>query len=105
MDKPPSEPRARGATIRTLIKETLETAPADTGELSSLVGIPEKQVAAHLEHLVKSLKASNARLRIEPSRCLACEFVFRERTKLTTPSACPRCRSERIAPPRFRIES
>jgi hypothetical protein len=105
MDKPPSEPRARGATIRTLIRDTLETAPADTSALSSLVGIPEKQVAEHLEHISRSLRTTKQRLRIEPARCLACEFVFRERTKFTTPSACPKCRSERIAPPRFRIES
>jgi predicted Zn-ribbon and HTH transcriptional regulator len=102
MDKPP---RARGTTVRAAIEDALSTAPADARELSSLVGIPEKQVAEHLEHLARSLRRSGARLQIEPARCVACDFVFRERTRFTTPSACPRCRSERITSPRFRIES
>ena len=40
---------------------------------------------------------------VEPAKCLACEFVFRSREKLTTPGSCPKCRSERVAPPAFRV--
>jgi predicted Zn-ribbon and HTH transcriptional regulator len=72
-------------------------------DLSQQVGVPEKQVAAHLEHLAKSLRAIQQRLETEPATCLGCGFAFRKRDKFSAPSRCPRCRSERIAPPRFRI--
>jgi predicted Zn-ribbon and HTH transcriptional regulator len=42
-------------------------------------------------------------LRVEPAQCLACEFVFKEHTRLTKPSKCPVCRSQRLDPPRFVI--
>jgi predicted Zn-ribbon and HTH transcriptional regulator len=100
-DKPPPP---RNATTRASLREALETAPATAHDLSSLVGIPEKQVAEHLEHLARTLRAHGERLVVEPARCLACGYVFRERARLTTPSACPMCRAERIASQRFRIE-
>jgi predicted Zn-ribbon and HTH transcriptional regulator len=52
------------------------------------------------------LKRDGLRLRTEPARCTACGFVFGDRAerRLHTPSRCPRCRSERISEPRFRIE-
>jgi len=69
------------------------------------VGVPEKQVAGHLEHLGRSLKAAGERLRVEPAQCLECRFVFRKRARLSRPSRCPVCRSERLDAPRFAIVS
>ncbi|MFY4729161.1 hypothetical protein [Nitrospira sp. BLG_2] len=37
--------------------------------------------------------------------CLDCEFMFRDRTRLTRPSRCPHCRSEGISAPRYGIDS
>ena len=59
--------------------------------------------AEHLEHLERSLRRDGERLIVEPATCLACEFVFKSRQKLSTPGSCPKCRSERVAPPAFRI--
>jgi predicted Zn-ribbon and HTH transcriptional regulator len=39
----------------------------------------------------------------EPARCLDCGFVFKKRTRFTTPGRCPVCRSEAIAPPAYGI--
>jgi hypothetical protein len=37
--------------------------------------------------------------------CQSCGFTFRDRSRLETPSRCPRCKRERIDEPLFRIES
>ncbi|NKB81748.1 MAG: transcriptional regulator [Nitrospirales bacterium] len=73
-------------------------------ELAELVGIPERQVEEHLPHIVKSLSRDTTRQFMQdPSTCRDCQFVFRDRTRFTTPSRCPRCRSEDIGAPQFRI--
>lgn len=74
-------------------------------ELSALVQIREKDVIPHLEHLEKSLRRSGQRLAIQPSECLQCGFRFEKRRRMSKPSACPRCRCQRIDPPVFRLES
>lgn len=74
-------------------------------ELAELIGIPERQVEDHLTHIVKTVARDKIRrFVLEPSTCQDCRFVFRERTRLTRPSRCPRCRSEAITPPRYGIE-
>ncbi len=72
-------------------------------DLSYVVSIPEREVSDHLEHLARSLRAGGERLVVEPPACVACGFTFEERT--SPPSRCPRCKSERIRPPEFSIES
>jgi hypothetical protein len=99
-------PPARGATVRGALEAELASAP-ETGftakELSARVGIPEKDVAEHLEHLEKSLRAGGAHLDVIPAECLSCGFVFRDRKRLTRPGSCPECRATRIDPPAFRV--
>ncbi len=101
-DKPPS---ARAETIRAALRRALQEGPATARDLSAVVGIREKDVADHLAHLARSLSRSNERLVVEPASCIACGYRFGERTRLTRPGACPRCRSTRIDPPVFRIEA
>jgi len=100
-------PPARGATVRGALEAELASAP-ETGltakELSARVGIPEKDVAGHLEHLEKSLRTGGAHLDVIPAECLACGFIFRDRKRLTRPGSCPECRSTRIDPPAFRVK-
>jgi transcriptional regulator len=100
-------PQARGTTVRAALEEALAAAPEQgltARELSGAVGISEKDVAEHLAHLEKSLKASGGRLQVLPAECVACGFVFRDRKRFTRPGACPECRSTRIDPPAFRVE-
>ncbi len=100
-------PPERGATVRGALEAELASAP-ETGltakELSARVGIPEKDVAGHLEHLEKSLRAGGAQLDVIPAECLSCGFIFRDRKRLTRPGSCPECRSTRIDPPAFRVK-
>ena len=75
-------------------------------QLAQLLGIPERQVEDHLGHVVKTIaRDPDRRFILEPSRCQDCGFVFRDRTKLTRPSRCPRCRSESITAPRYGIDA
>ena len=45
-----------------------------------------------------------AELIIDPATCKGCGFQFRERSRIKTPSKCPRCRGERIMPATFFIQ-
>lgn len=70
-------------------------------ELETTVGSLEDD----LRHVERGLRRTGERLRTEPSRCLACGFTFHDRIPrhFHAPSRCPKCRSERISDPRFRI--
>ena len=92
-------------TIRQLIMQSITGTLYSSRQLAELVGVPERQVEDHLTHITKSVARDRTRrFVLEPSRCRDCGFVFRERTRLTRPSRCPRCRSEAISPPRYGIE-
>lgn len=74
-------------------------------QLAQMIGISERQVEEHLPHIVKTIsRDAGRRFLLEPSSCQACGFEFTDRTRLTRPSRCPRCRSESITSPRFGIE-
>lgn len=103
MTRPPTVPE-RGATARAAIREALLGHALTAREISARVSLREKEIADHLEHLARSLERDGERLIVEPARCLACEHVFADRGRLTTPGRCPACRSERIAPVAFRVE-
>ena len=92
-------------TARQRIIELLTDARLSSRQLAQMVGLPERQVEEHLTHVAKTIARDRTRRFIlEPAMCPNCEFVFRERTKLTRPSRCPRCRSEGISAPRYGIE-
>jgi predicted Zn-ribbon and HTH transcriptional regulator len=91
------------ATVRQRIAEALRAAPATAKDLSRAVGVPEHEVAGHLEHLARSLRARGEALVMTPPECLDCGFGFRRRERTTRPSQCPRCGSRRITLPEFRV--
>ena len=74
-------------------------------QLAQMLGIPERQIEEHLTHVVKTVARNKAgRFILDPARCQDCNFVFRDRRRLTSPSRCPQCRSEAIATPRYGID-
>lgn len=98
-------PPERTETARERIREALADGQSVTlRELSVLVGISERDLPQHLEHLARSLKAEGHQLVIEPAECLSCGFVFEDRQRFTRPSRCPKCRQSRIAPPRVYVQ-
>jgi transcriptional regulator len=74
-------------------------------QLAQMLGIRERQVEEHVTHVVKTLARDKARRFImDPAFCQDCDFIFRDRRRLTRPSRCPHCRSEAIAAPRYGID-
>src|SRR5262245_45775826 len=74
-------------------------------QLAQRLGMPERRVEDHLSHVVKTIaRDKTRRFILDPAHCQNCDFVFRNRTRLTNPSRCPHCRSESIAAPHFGID-
>lgn len=99
----PPAPAERHATVRAALEAELRKGPASARDLSTAVGIREKDVADHLAHVERSARARGERLVVQPAACGDCGFQFEGRTRLTKPGACPECRSTRIDPPLFSL--
>jgi transcriptional regulator len=94
---------ARETTVREALRRALREERLTARDLSARVGIGEKDVAEHLQHLARSLKPGEERLHVEPARCLGCGFVFTDRARLGKPSRCPRCKGQRLTPARYAV--
>jgi hypothetical protein len=92
-------------TVRRAILAELQQGPLSALDISGLVGIPEKDVAGHLEHIRQSLHRTGRRFIVQPAECVKCGFVFDKRERLTRPSRCPVCKSESIHAPLFSISA
>jgi predicted Zn-ribbon and HTH transcriptional regulator len=97
------DPPARGESIRRALLAELERGPASAHELSGAVGIPERDVAQHLQHLARTAKARGETLLVEPARCEGCGFKFEKRERFTKPGRCPACRGSHLVAPRFAL--
>lgn len=92
-------------TPRQRIIELISSSRLASYQLAQMLGISERQVEDHLPHILKTIaRDTTRRFILDPARCQDCDFVFKDRTRLTRPSRCPRCRSETIAAPRYGIE-
>lgn len=87
-------------TDREWIRQLLEDGTHDLDSLAQLLETKLTTVEQEVAHAVRS---SGKKLRITPAECEACGFVFRARTRLSSPSRCPSCRSERVTAPRFTL--
>lgn len=76
-------------------------------ELRRLLEVPVRMLEDDLRHVERSTRGQSRRFVIVPPRCRECGFLFRgrEARHLHPPSRCPRCHSEAIEDPRFRIEA
>ena len=92
-------------TSRKRIMDILRREELGFEQLRREMEVPVRALEEDLRHVERSLRHGSERLRIDPARCRACGFIFRDRASrhLHAPSRCPDCRSERISEPRFRI--
>lgn len=93
-------------TRERLAKVLLEARePLSIYQLQALVetDLKPNELYEELEHVKKTLKRMGYRLEIVPARCKNCGYEFRDRERLKKPTRCPRCKNERIDPPRFYI--
>lgn len=88
-------------TVRQKILELIKTRPFDAGGLSRALGIRQREVEAHLPHVIKSARSSGLTVVIDSPRCSECDFVFKERQRANKPSRCPRCKCEHIVAATF----
>ena len=92
-------------TPRQRMIELITGTRLSSHQLAQMLGIPERLVEEHLTHVVKTIAHDKTRRFIlDPARCQDCDFVFRDRSRLTSPSRCPHCRSEGIEAPRYGID-
>ena len=91
------------ATIREQLREALRGRPKTAFELSHELHQSEKEIVEHLVHLQRSLPRQGLALHVVPARCKACDKTFDDRDRLTRPSRCPKCKSERIEAPAFAL--
>ncbi|WP_026842360.1 transcriptional regulator [Citrifermentans bremense] len=98
--KGPRVPPDRRETVRHETVSLLTGENMTAREISGQVGIGEKEVLEHLEHIRIALRG---RLVVTPPACLECGFSFRKRERLGKPGRCPVCRSERIVDPSYTI--
>lgn len=91
-------------TPRQRIKDLLFVTPLSARRIAEIVGMSERQVEDHLRHIARTVAHDRTvKFVLNPSACQDCEFVFRDRHRLTRPSRCPHCRSEAITEPRYSI--
>ncbi len=98
--KEPRIPPDRHDTVRQEIITLITGESLTAKEISGRVGIGEKEVLEHLEHIKTALHGA---LVVLPPLCLECGFSFRKRERLKKPGRCPVCRSERIVDPAFTV--
>ena len=91
-------------TIRQEITDLLSEEELNARELSQLLGIPEKEVFEHLEHVARTAKVHGRKLIVRPFRCLKCGFSFKDRDRFSRPGRCPRCRESHIRMASYHIQ-
>lgn len=90
-------------TLRKEMVTLLSVNEMSAKEISSAVGVGEKEVYTHLSHIARSVKHQRKKLIIKPAECLGCGYIFKKRKRLTSPSRCPICKKEHIQNPMYRI--
>ena len=89
-------------TRRQQIIEILEQQKQTAQQLANYFETTLKEILEDLEHIEKTIKPR--KLKEIPAHCKSCNFVFKERSKVSKPSKCPKCRSEWIEAQMFWIE-
>lgn len=104
-ERRPPVPPERRESLRRQLASALEGEALTALDISAALGIPERDVYHHLEHLRRSLRSSAEKeLQVHPARCNRCGFVFSKRERLKKPSRCPSCREQSISEPQFEIK-
>jgi len=85
---------------RKRIEELLSEGEYTPSQLARIFGVKVSVIVEDLKHIAKSKKGE---VYISPAKCRKCGFVFKPEVKI--PKRCPKCKSEWIDEPQFRIIS
>jgi predicted Zn-ribbon and HTH transcriptional regulator len=99
---------SRRERIKRLLRETRN--PLSVGDMVALLGehTDLKSVYEDLQHVAKSVYGESKGREcvvMVPPKCRACGFTFKGLKKPKIPGRCPKCKSERVTLPLFRIAS
>ncbi|MEM2214243.1 MAG: hypothetical protein QXD66_02135 [Candidatus Nezhaarchaeales archaeon] len=93
--------------IIKVLRDSLE--PLTVEDIVAILGLTDlkpRDMYEHLKHIAKSVRAKGHEVLVMiPPSCRSCGFTFTNLDKPKKPSKCPKCKSERIAPPAFKIIS
>ncbi|ASJ17390.1 transcriptional regulator [Thermococcus chitonophagus] len=91
---------------REKIIELLLERDYSVSELARILGLrgkgSKKAIIEDLKVIAKIAKREGMILLIKPAQCRKCGFTFKP--EINIPSRCPRCKSEWIEEPRFKLE-
>ena len=90
-------------TLRQEIINLLSSEELTLRDLSQKLGIPEKEVIGHLEHIERSVRSLGKKLLAIPHKCLSCGFVFDGRNRFSKPGRCPSCKNSHIEVAQYHI--
>jgi predicted Zn-ribbon and HTH transcriptional regulator len=93
-------------TLRQQLIRLLSENERGFEDLRIALELTPRALESELRHVQRTIRHQQGILRMTPAQCLDCGFVFkgRESRHLHAPSRCPKCRSEHIESPRFRID-
>ena len=89
-------------TRREQIIEILAKEEKSAQQLANDFQVELFEILEDLKHIRYSIKPR--KLAMKPAQCKKCGFVFEERSRVKKPSKCPRCKSEWIMAPLFKID-
>jgi predicted Zn-ribbon and HTH transcriptional regulator len=92
-------------TIRQQLIAALEEKNLTAREISKELKIREKEVFEHLVHIRQTLKNRKQKLIVTPFQCMVCDFIFKDRKRLTRPGRCPKCKQGHIEAASYSIIS
>ncbi|GGN86280.1 transcriptional regulator [Halomicroarcula sp. F13] len=94
--------REASRTTRQRIADRLRDEAMAAGTIANTFEIQTSTALTHVEHIAKSLDATDEQLLVAPPECERCGFTdFDDLTN--RPSRCPECKSESVAEPAYRI--
>ena len=97
-------PVPRDETIRRQIIEHLKDGEFSARQLSGDLGVQEKEIYDHLEHIRRTMHRGDQMLVMIPPECRKCGFIFVKLERFRRPGKCPRCKEESVHEPLFTVK-
>ena len=89
-------------TVRQQIADMLRQ-PRTISSIAHELKLTREDVEDHVKHLLRSARAADRDIRVEPARCRSCGFSFGQ-DKITKPGKCPECKGTHLYEPLIQIK-
>ena len=89
-------------TTRQRIADQLRAEPLAAGAIAREFEIQTSDALTHVEHIARSLDATDEEILVAPPTCEECGFDEFD-DLVNRPSRCPECKSEAVTEPAYRI--